>query len=113
MNGKRLLIAIIVGVLAGVFCAYGTSQLKDATFSITTGLLASVFYNRVLIGFVVGIADNINLNPVVRGAIIGAIVTMAMSIYSIVDGQITGGLVLIGFGVVYGIIADVLATKFS
>lgn len=38
---------------------------------------------------------------------------MAMSIIPIFDGDAVGGLTLIGFGVVYGIIADVVATRFS
>jgi type III secretory pathway component EscS len=113
MNTKRVLIATVIGALSGIFCAYGTSQLENPAFPITMGLLASVFYNRLLIGIFVGIADNIKLNPVIRGAILGAIVTMAMSIIPIVDGQLSGGLILIGFGVVYGIIADVVATKLS
>jgi|GEM_PF-3700465 hypothetical protein len=31
----------------------------------------------------------------------------------IFDGQPAGGITLLGFGVVYGVIADVLATRFS
>jgi len=113
MNAKRVAIATVIGLLCGLFCAYGTSTLEDPNFAITTGLLASIVYNRVLIGFVVGIGDNIKLHPVLRGALIGAGITMAMIIFTIVDGDAVGGLTLLAFGVVYGIIADVVATKFS
>ncbi|MFV9677960.1 MAG: hypothetical protein ACNYVW_09980 [Methanosarcinales archaeon] len=116
MNTKRILIATAIGLLCGFFCAYGTMMMAETgelNFELTTGILASIVYNRVLIGFVIGIADNIKLHPVLRGAIIGAVITMAMSIISIVDGDIMSGLTLIGFGVVYGIIADVVATKFQ
>jgi Na+/H+-dicarboxylate symporter len=116
MNIKRILIATIIGLACGLFCAYGTMMMAKrggATFPVTTGILASIVYNRVLIGFVIGIGNSIKLHSVWRGALIGAIITMAMSIISIVDGNIMGGLILIGFGIVYGIIADVVATKFS
>ncbi|MDI6730693.1 MAG: hypothetical protein QMD06_04045 [Candidatus Altarchaeum sp.] len=113
MNTKRVLIATVIGLLCGLFCAYGTVSMENHSFVITTGILASIVYNRILIGFVVGISDGIKLHPVIRGAIIGAGITMAMSIISIVDGDVIEGLVLILFGVVYGIIADVVATKFS
>jgi len=116
MNRKRILIATFIGLLCGFFCAYGTVMMdesSDAKFQVSAGILASIIYNRVLIGFFIGIADNIKLHPVPRGALIGAIISMALSIIPIVDGDLAGGLVLIAFGVVYGIIADVAATKFS
>jgi hypothetical protein len=110
MNAKRVAIATVIGFLCGLFCAYGTLKMDDPGFVVTAGLLASIVYNRVLIGFVVGIGDGIKLHPVLRGALIGIIVTMAMSIIPIVDGPAAGGLTLIGFGIVYGIIADVVAS---
>ena len=113
MNAKRIAIATVIGLLTGLFCAYGTATMKDPNFVITTGLLASIVYNRVLIGLVIGIGDTIKLHPVLRGTLIGAVITMAMSIIPIIDGDAMGGLILIAFGIVYGIIADVVATKFS
>ena len=116
MNKKRVLIATAIGLLSGFFCSYGTMMMAEsgeATFPVTAGILASIVYNRVLIGFVVGIAEGIRLHPVLRGAVIGAVITMAMSIIPILDGNAMGGLNLIGFGIIYGIIADVIATRFS
>ncbi|MEW6528381.1 MAG: hypothetical protein AB1391_00685 [Candidatus Micrarchaeota archaeon] len=116
MNTKRILIATAIGLLCGLFCAYGAKMMADsggANFVVTTGILASIVYNRVLIGFFIGIGDSIKLHPVLRGAAIGVIITMAMSIIPIVDGNVIGGLPLLAFGIVYGVIADVVATKFS
>ena len=113
MNAKRIAIATAIGLLCGLFCAHGASTLENPNFVVSTGLLASVVYNRVLIGFVVGIGDNIKLHPVLRGALIGAVITMALSIFTIFDGDAMGGLTLIAFGVVYGIIADLVASKFA
>jgi hypothetical protein len=120
MNKKRMLIALSVGVLSGLFCAYGTKIAGDQgkfAFPVTAGLLASTFYSRVLIGLVVGLSGNIRMNLIWRGASAGIIVSMAMAIYPLLDGQgveaLSGAGIIIAFGAVYGIIADVLATKFS
>jgi hypothetical protein len=80
-----------------------------APFSIF--ILLSIVYNRALIGFVIGIADGIKLHPVLRGAILGTIVSFAMTIPAFEQGA--GALILVPFGVVYGIIADFVATKLS
>jgi len=115
MNSKRIAIATTIGILSGLFCAYGTIWIADSKpeLVITTGLLALIVYNRILIGFFVGVGDNIPLHPVIRGALLGAIISLAMAIMPMIDTGITDGLTLIVFGVVYGIIADFVATKFS
>ena len=67
MNGKRIAIATVIGLLCGLFCAHGTSTLEDQNFVATTGLLVAIVYNRVLIGFVVGIGEDIKIHPILRG----------------------------------------------
>ncbi len=106
MNTKRIIIATAIGALCGIFCAYGTVWKYPDQFGIL--ILASIVYNRALIGFVIGIADNIKAHPAVRGAILGTIVSAAMAIPA---GN--GGLILVAFGIVYGSIIDVIATKFA
>jgi hypothetical protein len=116
MNTKRVIIATVIGLLAGIFCATGTwmmAEKGELTFFPTLGLLASIVYNRVLIGMFIGYGDNIKLHPVARGAFFGLVVTMAMSIIPIFDGDLMGGLSLMPFGIVYGIIIDVVATRLS
>jgi len=113
MNTRRIVLATIVGALCGLFCAYGTSTMENPGFPVTTGLLVSIFYNRLLIGLFVGIGDNIRLHAVPRGALIGAVITMAMSIIPFMDGRPNGGMILLVFGIIYGIIADAVATRFS
>ena len=68
-----------------------------------------IFYDRVLLGFVVGIAYGLKIHPLIRGAIIGAVVSLLIAIPS----GITGGALLMGAGVVYGMVTDLVATKFS
>jgi len=117
MNTKRILIATAIGLLCGIFCAYGTMwkvrQGELDTELATTGALAFIVVNRLLIGFIVGLADRIKLNCVLRGAIIGAVVSLMIGIFPVLEGNVTSALTVIGFGVAYGIIADAAATKFS
>ena len=67
-----------------------------------------IVYNRTLIGVVIGIADNIYLHPALRGAVIGIVVSMAMAIFS-TDWM----LALLGFGLVYGVLIDVVTSEIS
>lgn len=107
MNTKRIIIAMAIGVVCGIFCAYGAVWKYPGQFG--TLMVASIIYNRALLGFVIGLADNIKAHPIVRGAILGAIVSMAMAIPSGISGVLT----LAAFGIVYGIITDFVATKLS
>lgn len=72
-------------------------------------ILATIFYHRVLWGFVVGIAYGLKIHPLTRGTIIGAVVSLLIAIPS----DIIGGALLMGAGVVYGIAIDLGATKLS
>jgi len=105
MNVKRLVIATILGILCGLFCMYGTIT-KFPEFPADTLFLIGIVYNRALIGVVIGIADNIDLHPAMRGAVIGVVISMAMVIFGA-----EGMLALLGFGLVYGVLIDVVTSK--
>lgn len=108
MNTIRVLISIALGILFGAICAFGSAgNLPSAVPA--APILATIFYNRVLLGLVIGIADGIDAHPVLRGAVLGALVSLAIAIPS----GTTGGPILIATGVIYGIITDFLATKYS
>ncbi|NPD46051.1 MULTISPECIES: hypothetical protein [unclassified Lentimicrobium] len=116
MHGKRFLIATAIGALAGAFCAYGTKMSSDAGelgFVATTGIIGSVFYNRLLIGMFIGFMGNCRPHPVIRGAIAGIIVSMGLGITPLLDGKPMGAVILVGAGMVIGIIIDVVATWLS
>jgi len=84
---------------------YGTIA-KFPEFAADTLFLIGIVYNRALIGVVIGIADDINLNPALRGAVIGVVVSMAMAIFSA-----EGMLALLGFGLTYGVLIDVVTSS--
>ena len=100
---KRLIIATILGILCGLFCMYGTI-IKFPEFAADTLFLIGIVYNRTLIGIVIGIADNIDLHPALRGAVIGVVVSMAMAIFD-------AAWILLGFGLVYGVLIDAVTSK--
>jgi len=112
INWKRMGIALLVAAVFGIFCAYGTSTIEIPGFEVTLPYLLTIFYARLLMGFFVGFGENVKFvgsemkNAVVRGAIFGAIATIAISFYG-------GGEIFMAFGIIYGIITDVLATKFG
>ncbi len=113
MHGKRFLIATALGALFGAFCAYGTKMSSDAGelgFVATTGIIGSVFYNRLLIGVILGFMGRCKPHPVIRGAIAGVIVSMGLGITPLLDGDPMGMVILVGAGTVIGIVIDVVTT---
>ena len=110
LDTKRMVISLLLAGLFGLFCAYGTATVEIPGLEVTMPLLATIFYGRLLIGFGVGLAgswmivQNETKNAVIRGAIIGAVVTPVIALYG-------GTEILMLSGIVYGIIIDVLATK--
>ena len=112
MNKKRLIIALIISAFFGIFCAYGTATVEIEGLEITLPYLLTIFYARLLIGFLIGIGDNILIiknkyqNAAIRGALFGIIASIVISFYG-------GGEFFIAFGIIYGIITDLIATQFS
>ena len=111
MENRRLVAGIISGALLGVLCIIGAGIRLG--FSGNAVLLAGMWYNRVVMGAFIGLAGNIRIikgkaNVVVRGIILGALIGFAFFLS-------TGFRDPVGFGValVYGLIIDIVATKFG
>lgn len=99
---KRLLYGLILGALLGIVCIIGAQLRMPGELS--TAYLFSFWFNRLLIGLVIGLfakPKNITVG-IFRGIFLGAFVSFAF--YSS-----TEFLDLMGFmaGVVYGIIIEV------
>jgi hypothetical protein len=106
MLTRRMVICIITGALLGVVCIVG-AQLRSG-FEHDAPYLFSFWFNRLLLGVVIGLAP-VMLNTaraVGRGALLGLLVSFAF--YSS-----TGFQDVIGFiaGIVYGIIIEYAALK--
>ena len=116
---RRIIITVIVGALLGILCIIGVGSRIDGNYA-NVIYLTGVWYNRVIMGLMVGLAGGITLiksdkpknypNAVVRGLLIGVVVSSA-TLLMVTD---TAGWIidLLGWfaGVMYGLIIDVVAT---
>lgn len=110
-NKKRLIIALISGALLGVICVVGVSLRLG--FDGNELFILATWYNRFIIGLVIGLAGEITLikgkfNSIIRGLLLGLIISLALFLS-------TGLRDTLGFvaGLAYGIIIDYIASKYS
>ena len=124
---KRKTIALLFGILFGVLCAWLASKTNPAAFDIKEPLFWAIVYNRVLLAIFVVIFGaftvhpifKFRLHPIWRGAMAGAIVSLAMSINTLMSPDIAEleitkifwGTIIAGS--IFGAIIDGLATKFG
>ena len=108
---KRILISTISGAILGIFCIIGVGTRLG--FSSNEMFLLATWWNRLLMGFVIGFVADWQLiksknNSILRGAIMGLIISFTFYLS-------TGFTDFVGFlaGIVYGIIIDYVATKYS
>lgn len=108
MFTKRLKVSLLMGAVLGVFCIIGATVRFGSENEIY--LLFSLWYNRLLMGLLIGLPwSKLSLPKViVRGAILGFAVSFAY--YSC-----TGFTDVVSFlaGIVYGMIIEVVAFKFG
>jgi len=52
-------------------------------------------------------------HPIIRGALAGIIVNFALGINPLLDGEPMGAVILVGAGLIYGVIIDLMATWLS
>ena len=106
MFTRRMVICIITGALLGVVCIVG-AQLRSG-FEHDTPYLFSFWFNRLLLGIVIGLVSFklSTIQTLGRGAVLGLLVSFAF--YSS-----TGFQDVIGFiaGIIYGIIIEYVALK--
>jgi len=102
-NKKRVVVATLLGLLAGIVCYFGG---LSAGVSYTTEMMLSTILDRTLIGFVIGISA-IEMNYLLHGALIGALITWPISVY----GGMYGFNILMAFGIAYGILIEFITTN--
>ncbi|SRR6056297_2254608 len=108
MNKKRMIISLIAGAVLGVFCIIGASVRTGGEAS--TYMLFSLWYNRIIIGLVIGFASKKKeLGKIlIRGAVLGLVVSF--SYYAS-----TGFTDIVSFiaGIIYGMIIEYAAFRFD
>ncbi len=110
INKKRVITAIVMGVLTGVFCVGSLLLNPPPGVHPEIWFVIIIFYSRILQGFVIGIAEGIKISPAVRGAFFGLIFSVMIAAFPFHVGNKIGATVLIVFGIIYGIITDLLAS---
>jgi len=110
-NKKRLIIALICGVLLGIICILGIGLRLG--FGGNELFILATWYNRLMMGLMIGLAGGIivikgRFNPLLRGLIFGLMVSLALFLSTELRDPL-------GFmaGVFYGVIIDYLASKYS
>jgi len=112
MNWKRMIICLIGGVIAGIICILGMKS--SGKIALTSSILAAGMVNRIMIGFVIAISSW-EINYLLHGAIIGAIVSLGNSVVIIAQRGFESGIA--GFflytiaGAVYGLLIELTTTK--
>ncbi len=108
MLTQRMKVSLITGAILGVVCIIGASIRSGFDLNVT--YLFAFWYNRLLLGFVIGLLDGRLGMPKVlyRGAGIGLLVSFAF--YSS-----TGFGDPVGFvaGIIYGVIIEYVAFKYG
>lgn len=103
---KRMKVSLLAGATLGVVCIIGA--LIRSGGSSGAGFLFALWFNRLLMGMVIGLMEDIKETPrlILRGAVTGLLVSFAF--YS-ADGF--GDAVSFLAGIVYGIIIELAARK--
>ena len=111
LNTKRLVIALVCGALLGIICIFGVGLRLG--FEGNELFLLATWYNRVIMGLVIGLAGGITVingkfNPLLRGLILGLMISLALFLSTELRDPL-------GFmaGIVYGVIIDYIASKYS
>jgi hypothetical protein len=108
MKNKRLLICIIGGLIAGLICSAG-GRLSGNISEFSFFMIAPAFFNRVMLGFIIGIS-NLKMNFLLHGALIGLLVSLITSIPFLEDG-VNGFLFFTIAGIIYGILIELFVVK--
>jgi MFS family permease len=107
---KRIAITTAIGILTGMYCAGSLLVFAPPGITPEPWFMLMILYGRTIQGFVIGFADGILLNPVVRGAGLGAVMSLLLCIVPLFAHNYFGALMLLVFGIIYGALADGIAS---
>jgi len=100
---KRTLIATIMGLLTGLFCAWGSARMGFGFW-----ILASIVASRTVAGFAIGIS-RWKMPWWLHGPIMGAIFGLPISLPAFSTGP-NGFYLLMGASIVYGFIIELVTS---
>ncbi len=110
----RTLISAGLGAILGVFCIIGVSQRIPVVILTSSSIyLLGAWYNRLIMGIMIGLAGEFHflnekyhiLESIIRGTIIGAIISVSFSFLS----QLPTWTYFFA-GIAYGLVIDLVST---
>ena len=107
----RIAITTAIGILTGIYCAGSLLVAAPPGVTPEPWFMGMILYGRIIQGFVIGFADGIPLRPVLRGAGLGAIFSLLLCIIPLSAHNYFGAVMLFIFGIIYGALADVIASR--
>ena len=107
MNTKRVLICLLGGVIAAIFCVLGRQVIYGFS-EIHMSTIAHTVANRLLLGFVIGISGW-RINHLVHGAVLGFLFSLSVSIGYLPAGMIDFVAYTLA-GTFYGLLIEWLST---
>jgi len=108
MITKRIIICTIGGVIAGILCMIGGILSGNIT-EITFMGIFPLFFNRMMLGFIIGIS-NLKMHYLLHGAMVGLLISLISSLLIIEESTI-GFILFSTAGIIYGALIDWVATK--
>lgn len=121
--GKRMLTAVGLGALGGLVCAWGASTHGvPGALDIHAAMFWGTMVNRILLGFVVGLAGvvtlhpiitSVHLNPILRGVGLGVAFSLPMAIGTLITHPQdwgTFGFILL-MGVIIATLIDLVVSR--
>lgn len=103
---KRLLICVVLGFVTGVLC-YLAAQSKGIEF--TPAIIWSTIFNRVFIGFAIGISAW-RMHYLIHGVVIGILFSLPMAFAASDTGGCGSFFLILIAGAVWGFLIELFAT---
>ncbi len=122
---KRIAIAKVLGLGAGLLCVSFAAKEMPEIWDCKNPLFWTIVINRVVLGVMVGIAGFMTIHPIfkfkcfpfLRGAVFGAFVSLDLAFGGLIGNNAPEAMMIfwatIIAGTVYGMIIDIVATKFG
>lgn len=119
---KRMLVALGAGVGIALIDIWLSSATVPDAWDTSSPMFWYMFLNRVAIGFFVAIAGIVTIHPLlnfkmypIRGAFVGIWISLSLAASVFFDDAATWGVfwMIVLSGAIYGVVIDVLATKFA
>lgn len=106
-TGKRVITTTILGVIAGILC-YLLS--KDSVVPYPGWMIFTTIFNRVLIGFCIGVSG-LRWHWIANGIFWGLLISLLMAVPAWGEGSFEGFYLIMIAGAVWGFLIELFTSK--